>query len=156
MKRFPHFSQILILFVIGISAAAIAACSVLPGAPTEDPDQALGGTRWRLTGIGPTGAPRPLHGKVEITLAFEPGGMAGGSSGCNSYGGEYEVSGVEIRFRNIAGTLMACTDAGVMDLEQAYLSALNRADRYELTGSRLVIDFAEGMEQLIFEAAAGD
>lgn len=154
MIRLPHLSQLLSHIVVGASAAAIAACSVLHSAPIKDSTQELGGTRWRLTGIGPAAAPRLLQDEVEITLILEPGGNAGGSSGCNSYGGEYEASGGEIRFRNIAGTLMACTDAGVMDLEQAYLNALNSAQRFELTGSLLVIDFAGGKEQLIFEAAA--
>lgn len=84
------------------------------------------------------------------TLSFSDEGTAGGSGGCNNYGGSYTLgSANSIRFSEIASTMMACLGEGVMEQEGAYLEALNTATGYSLTNEQLIITYGEG-EQLTF------
>jgi heat shock protein HslJ len=119
-------------------AVLLAGCGGGPGAQADP----LANTRWRLAAIG--GADLPALASTPVTLEFDGEGKAGGNSGCNSYGGSYEASGERITFRDIASTLMACTDPGVMELEQAYLAALNTAERFEVSETGLTIWYAGG------------
>jgi heat shock protein HslJ len=111
----------------------------------------LAGTNWTLTGLG-ADASTPVVADTTVTLAFDSAGHAGGDSGCNSFGGDYTTSGETISFGALISTMMACMDSNVMDQEQAYLAALNSADRYALANDQLTIWYDGGM--LIFTAAA--
>ena len=119
--------------------AALTACSLL-GSP--DP---LEGTSWALQSY--RGAP-PIPGRA-ITAVFKDG-RVGGSSGCNSYGGSYQVKGEKISIGEIGMTEMACMDpVGVMDQEQAYLQSLGSAQTFELSNGQLVI-YVSDHEALTF------
>lgn len=105
-----------------VLAAALAGCS---GGRTPG----LAGTRWVLTEIEQGGASRQALAGTEVTLAFTAD-QASGSSGCNSYGGGYAARGATIKLSQLASTMMACVDAGVMDQEAAYLAALGAANAF--------------------------
>jgi len=110
-----------ILFMLVLSA-----CS---GSSLKDP---LNGTSWALTSIDDT---PPLQ-NTSVTVEFTDGKI-GGSSGCNSYGGLYKVSGQKITTDSIAMTLMACMDSGVMEQEQAFLEQLQNIQTFELIEDQL-------------------
>lgn len=113
-------------------------------------------TAWQLVSYGDVDEPTLVANDTLVTLSFSDEGTAGGSGGCNNYGGSYTVgSAGSIRFSEIASTMMACLEEGVMEQEGAYLEALNRATSYTLTLDQLVIAYGEG-EQLIFVALTGD
>ena len=76
----------------------------------------LNGTFWNLAAINDT----PVLVNTSVTVEFTDGKI-GGSSGCNSYGGAYKVSGKKFTTDSIVMTLMACMDAGVMEQESAFL-----------------------------------
>jgi heat shock protein HslJ len=120
---------------------ALAACSGM-GPATQDP---LDGTSWVLVGYG---LAAPLPG-TEITAKFEQGQVSG-SSGCNTYGGSYEVRGETISFSDIFMTEMACLEPeGIMEQEQTYLEYLSGAQTYQLSHGRLQLTRADG-ETLTF------
>jgi len=120
---------------------ALAACSGT-GPATEDP---LGGTSWVLVGYG---LAAPLPG-TKITATFEKGQVSG-SSGCNTYGGSYEVSVDSIYVDEIFMTEMACVDPeGGMEQEQTYLEYLSGVKTFRLSHGQLQMARPDG-ESLSF------
>jgi heat shock protein HslJ len=130
------------LVCIGLLAMALAGCAAVGGGGGD----ALDGTAWRLIGID--GRP-PLAGS-QVTAAFAAGQVSGGG-GCNSYGGSVQAVDGRLTVRDLASTAMAClTPPGVMEQEAVVLGLLVAAERYELSGGRLVIFSALG-QTLAFE-----
>jgi heat shock protein HslJ len=89
--------------------------------------------------MGPPGSETPVVPGSSVTLQFEVDGQVGGSGGCNSYGGQYEVQDNTISFSQVMSTLMACADESVNQQEQQYFQALQTAGRFEVTGDQLTI-----------------
>jgi heat shock protein HslJ len=107
----------------------LAGCNGL-GSARIDP---LDGTSWILLSLEATD---PLPG-IEITAAFE-NGLVHGSSGCNSFGAAYSVTGVRISIREMQSTLMACVlPEGAMDQEQRFVTLFGSSDNFELSDGQL-------------------
>jgi heat shock protein HslJ len=138
-------------------ALLIGACS--PQAPIDPPptgngaDMDLANTEWRFTGFTFEGEEIPAVPGSNPTLQFEEGNQAGGNTGCNHYGGEYEITGNQIRFGDIFQTLMACEDNRLMEQESWLLTALGNAQEFEIVGDRLNIFYQDGLGILHFVAA---
>ena len=111
------------------------------GGTSGDP---LNGSTWKLYSIGKYS---PIAGS-KITIRFEDG-QASGNSGCNSYGGEYQVNGDKINFQELETTLMACMDPAVMGQETTFMQFLGEAQRIEIVGGQLQIFRSDG-EALTF------
>jgi heat shock protein HslJ len=93
----------------------------------------------------------PLPG-TEVTAVFGEDGTLAGTAGCNTYRATYETDGDAINIREPAATKKACpTPEGVMEQEQAYLSALPLAASYAVEGDRLSLLTTEGTYVAIFE-----
>ena len=105
----------------------------------------LAGTKWQLSTMDGSALPE----QVIITIEFKDG-QAGGSSGCNSYGGAYEAEDGKITLDNIAATLMACADEQVMQAEQQYLQALGKVQKYQLQDGLLELMDENGNILLTF------
>jgi heat shock protein HslJ len=110
----------------------------------------LENSSWTLLSFGSAGAEEPLIEGSSITLLLAAG-QAGGSGGCNAYGGTYQIEGNNISFGEITSTLRACEDERITEQEQRYLAALGTASQYEIDGDQLRITYADGL--LIFERA---
>lgn len=90
---------------------------------------------------------------TEITTTFDStNSKFSGSSGCNSYGGVYQIRGSQISFSDIYVTAMACIKPGVMEQEQKYLSLLKDAQTLEFFATELTIHCADA-QVLIFSSA---
>lgn len=138
------FTKLMLLWSL---PALVIACGSASGAP-RDP---LAGTQWQVVRIG--GADR-ISG-TELSLSFAEG-QAGGHSGCNSFGGSYEIEGDRLVFRELTLTLMACMEPeGVMDQEAAYLDALNSTERFEIRNGSMVLFHAQGERILFSRSEAG-
>jgi heat shock protein HslJ len=124
-----------------VLALALAGCIGPGGLKRADP---LGGTSWELTQLDGVAT---LAG-VEVTLQFDDG-QAGGSAGCNSYGGAYEIKGHDLAFGPLHSTLRACLDEMAMAQEQRYLQALGQTSAWEFGGERLYLHGADG-QPLVF------
>jgi heat shock protein HslJ len=128
-------------FFAGALLLLVAACA--PGAGVTPPPEAeLEGTEWVLIRYGPPAAPvEPLPDNPP-TLSFEEENL-GGHTGCNHYGGEYEVEAGRITINDIFQTLIGCPEP-LMAQEEAYLSALRAADSFTLTGDSLTLFYENG------------
>jgi heat shock protein HslJ len=100
------------------------------------------------------GAETPVLEGTTVILIFESGGQAGGSGGCNSYGTDYQVQDNTLIFGEIVSTLMACTEEGVTEQEQRYLTALRSAGEFEQAADQLIIHYDNGQGVLNFNATS--
>jgi heat shock protein HslJ len=66
--------------------------------------------------------------------------------------GSYEVRGHEVRFGQLAGTMMACPDG--MDTEKEFLDTLPHVTRWRIVGEHLEFYDASGTVLGRFEARA--
>jgi heat shock protein HslJ len=87
-------------------------------------------------------------------LNFDSGKKsAGGNSGCNVFGGNYEADGSRIKFSDIISTMRACEFEDRMSIERGFLEGLQNADRFEIKNGRLFI-YKGGDLLLEFEGTA--
>ena len=112
--------------------------------------QVLAGTEWRLVSLGPAGNEVDVVAGTTVTLRFGEDGRAGGSTGCNTYGGTYEVRGDTISFGRLVSTRRACLDQNANEQEHRFLAALEAAQRFRLSSNRLTILSDRGRTVLNF------
>ena len=138
-------NNIRISFVlIIIFGLMVSSCSSLNGTAVDE----LGGSKWNLLHIQKS-MPIP---DIIITIEFEDSEVTG-TSGCNTYFGEYMIKGNEISFGQLAATEMACLDPeGIMDQEQGYLTFLSEVVAFSIEGDRLILKKTH-QGQLTFERA---
>jgi heat shock protein HslJ len=106
----------------------------------------LEGRTWVLTSYTDI---QPVVGH-QPTLQFEDGQVSG-TTGCNHYGGSYQLEGDSIRFEALFSTEMACLDPdGLMEQEQVYLGLLRAINRFEMNDLELSL-FTEAGQDLVFE-----
>lgn len=92
-----------------------------------------------------------MEGSNVTLLAAD--GRFGGSGGCNSYGGAYEINGDQLSLHDINSTLIACIDGKITQQEQRYFEALQSTKTFEIKGNRLTITYDSGKDVLEFEKA---
>ena len=112
--------------------------------------RALAGTEWRLVSFGPVGTETDVIAGTTITLKFGEDGRISGSTGCNSYGGTYQVRGDTVSFSRLVSTRRACLDQNANQQEQRFLAALEAGNRFRLSGNRLTILSDRGRNVLNF------
>ena len=118
---------LLILFI----AVAAFKCS-----PKLSPDAGWAHQQWVLVQmkgvpVQQSGGRRDAHITFDVvTKKFS------GNGGCNQINGNYSVDKKEIRFTEVLSTKMTCND---IEFENTFLSALNSIDRYEFTGTDLLL-----------------
>ncbi|HEX6384344.1 MAG TPA: META domain-containing protein [Anaerolineae bacterium] len=122
-----------------------------PDVPGDE--SSLANTQWQLISFGPVGNETPVVAGSTPTLEFDATGQAGGNSGCNTFGADYQVQDNMISFGEIVTTEIACLEEGVMDQEQQYYQALQSAGTFELTGNTLTIWYDDGQSVLNFARA---
>ena len=125
------------IILLTLAATLLSACGSL-GADS------LTGKSWKLITIGDSS---PVAGST-LTLAFESG-QASGHSGCNSFGGTYQVNGNELQFEQMMSTLMACANQSLMEQESTYMKFLGDANHFEFVDGQLHIYRPDG-DALIF------
>ena len=112
----------------------------------------LADTEWMLTSFGVGDVGNPLITGTTITLKFGSDGRARGSGGCNSFSGNYSVSGNKVSFSPVISTRRACVNAEMNQQEQRFLRALGSAETFKLSGISLVIFHDDGRNRLIFDS----
>jgi heat shock protein HslJ len=111
---------------------------------------ALAGTAWKVTGInnGRQAVASVIAGTT-VTMAFSPDGKVVGSSGCNEFAGAYETNGDLMTVGMLVSTRKACAQPdGVMQQEANFLTALQSAATFKITGDKLEIRDAGGALQV--------
>ncbi len=147
--------DLLALLIQGIEIAPLGGdAQAVP--PTQTPvptpvvDASLGGLAgdWLLINFGDPAAPQvPVEG-APINATFSAQGV-GGRAGCNTYSANFQYNNFALTISPIITTLMACEES-IMQVEAAYLNALQAATRYEVSDERLVIFYEGGA--LVFSA----
>ncbi|MGB3713329.1 MAG: META domain-containing protein [Candidatus Promineifilaceae bacterium] len=157
------WKKALFIFSVIILSHNIAACSgpLEEIEPTFRPSREviaspsnaddLIGDEWHLLSLN-GGA--PIAG-VDLTLTFD-GELAGGSAGCNQYGGHYRAGeDGNLEIPEIENTAADCvTPNGIMEQESAYFLTLQEAVWFEIVDGRLEIDNADGDVILVFSRGA--
>ena len=134
--RFPGY--VAVIAVLSLAVVAQAQTS-----PT--------GIDWRLVSLGPAGAETDVIPGTTVTLKLAEDARVTGSTGCNSYGGTYQVSGDNITFSRIVSTRRACLDQKANEQEHTFLTTLESANRFRLTSNRLAIFSDRGRSVLNLE-----
>jgi heat shock protein HslJ len=117
--------------------------------PVEVPD--LDGSEWVLAKLSGT----DLLPGTQITVGFADG-RATGFAGCNAYGGPYAENNGALSISMLDVTAQACLEPqGVMDQEDAYVTALREAAVYQVTGDQLELEDGSGGRLLVLERKAG-
>ena len=131
------------------AALLIGGCSVMPEAsqPLPGPE----GTTWSLSRIGTTSISAAAVQQQPHLILDAGAKRVSGSSGCNRFTGTYELDGDRIAFGRMAGTRMACSRG--MDIEQAFLAALEQAKAWNIAMGKLVLFDSNGVP--LAELAAG-
>lgn len=118
----------------GIAAGGAASGEAVP----------LEGTQWRLVELG--GRPSRPAGEGAPNLRLHASEKrAGGNTGCNSFGGEYELNGESLRFGVLVSTRRACLEDALNAQEAAYIRALSDTRTWRITGSTLVLSGEAGV-----------
>jgi heat shock protein HslJ len=93
----------------------------------------LTGVQWSVTGYnnGKGGVVTPIMG-TELTALFSEDGKVSGSSGVNTFNGQYTFDNLTISIGPLATTGMSSADAARMEQEAAYLAALQSATRLSM------------------------
>ncbi len=132
------------LILTALCAGAMAACTPAPettsapGAGEGSVAQAnIEDVEWHLVELNGS----PVTGRREApTLTLASGEKrAAGFAGCNRFFGSYALGGSTVRFSAIGATRMACAEDGAMELESAYLKALESAESFTSSGETLTL-----------------
>jgi heat shock protein HslJ len=110
-------------------------------------DQSLAGTTWLLAGYhNGQGAFVPVMAGTRVSAEFTEDGQITGNAGCNNYFGSSSADQEAISIGPLASTEMYCADPeGVMDQENAYLAAIQKAATYKVGAGELTLADASGM-----------
>lgn len=110
----------------------------------------LEGTEWKLLRLGAQSVTvtNPQN-EPQLTLQASDK-RASGSGGCNRFGGSYTLQGDQLKFGNMASTMMACAQG--MEQERAFHQALASVARWRIEGRTLQLLDANGQVAATLEA----
>lgn len=124
--------------------------------PTATPAPPFDGAAYDLSQVmNPSlGQMQPVLAGTQIDLRLYPNLTFEGSSGCNTYRGEYQLQGSAIRLSVGPVTQLFCAAAGVMEQEAAYLAWLGSASQYRYESPSLyLLAPGETQDQVVLEYA---
>ena len=122
--------------------------SEAPAEETMKPDVTLTNTYWKLVELNGA-AVGPGEGK-ELHMILKGEDRVGGYAGCNQFTGSMTVTGNGLSVGPIASTRRMCQN--VMAQEDAFLQALESAQRYSIAGEDLAMEDANGQVIMRFVA----
>ena len=130
---------------VALIVAVIVLIAQPAGSHAATTPATLTGHTWTLTRLVVDGDDKILSSANPITLTFkEQDHSLSGSSGCNAYGASYTLTGNQIHITDMRSTLVFCEDAGVMELEFAYIQALQHVESVRIDGNILTLEGAHG------------
>ena len=107
------------------------------------PSPKLHGTQWRLVRLGEADLAHVADDRTPY-LMFTPSESprVSGSTGCNRFTGGTTMSGGSVLFGGITTTRMACPNGS--NIEQQFLTALNRARHWRIRGGHFELSGDDG------------
>jgi heat shock protein HslJ len=103
-------------------------------APAKSTAQLLN-TYWKLTQLGDQVITTPQDSREIHFVLHSENQRVAGFSGCNQMMGAYVLSGNELKFDQVGGTLMACT--ADMELERKFLAMFGQVAGWRIEGETL-------------------
>ncbi len=105
---------------------------------------------WNVTGYNDPGRQATVGpvADTELTVTFAEDGTVSGSSGCNTFTGEYKLEGDALTVGPLASTMMAC-EQPAMDQETQFLAALQTPTTVETSGTTVTLRDADGAAQVV-------
>lgn len=89
----------------------------------------------------------------EAYMTLDPiGTRVAGFGGCNGFSGVYQLDGDKLHFKDVAMTMMACTDS--QNPEARFVRVFNEAAHWKVAGQELVLWDASGKPVATFRARA--
>jgi heat shock protein HslJ len=159
-------TQATIILICGVILALLVAGCTTPQTtpPTPSPTTAvpttippippITGTWTLISALAGQGSTTVLPGTT-ITATFSGGETVSGSAGCNNYVAMYQVEKTNLKVGKPATSKMMCNSpAGIMDQETIYLSNLQGAASYAISGDQLTIADVSGKTLLTYQKAA--
>jgi heat shock protein HslJ len=110
----------------------------------------LENTSWKLTGLGNSFVSAPSPQREAYFLLDPANHRVSGSGGCNRLTGIYKLDGNQLKFGQMAGTMMDCPEG--MDTEQAFLTSLGQVTTWKITGQSLELFDSDGKVLAQFKA----
>lgn len=131
--RFPFL--ILALLTVGCNTRpAQETAATTPPARATTPDAPLRETRWVLRQLGGKSVSVPADTR-EAYLTLRADGTAEGNGSCNRFRGSFfSETESELKFSPLMSTRMSCP---AIETENAFTSALGKANSYEISGDTL-------------------
>ena len=112
-----------------VALFALSACSTRKATSGT---HTLSSKTWTLLSAGAVDAG---SSGAYIEFGSNPGEVRG-KAGCNGFGGNYTAEGSRLKLEGLMGTKMACP---ALDVENAFLRALEATERYEIKGDSLLL-----------------
>lgn len=114
-------------------------------APSESEaagDAAIENTHWTLTTLGDTPVSADSSEREAFFVLDPEQHHVSGSGGCNRLTGSYQLNGDQLKFGEMAATMMACPQG--MDTEQAFLKSLGLVNKWKITRRHLELFDSDG------------
>ncbi len=102
---------------------------------------------WKLVSYGPADKQTPAAAGVNTSIEFKDG-RVNGNVGCNSFGGDYKVSGDQLSFGPIMSTMMACLNQSG-DQERGTLAVLKDTAKVSMSGDTLTLTSVDGKSAIV-------
>jgi len=106
-----------------------------PGACEQWTTASLENTYWKVMSIGDATVTVAERQREPHLILHPADGRISGHGGCNTLSGSYSLESDRLRFKQIAGTRMACPEG--MEQEQALYQALDAVAGWRITGQWL-------------------
>ncbi len=115
-------------------------------------DQSITGTSWKVLSYNTgTEAVRSVIVDTKITAHFGKVDQLSGNAGCNDYVSRFETEENRIRINPPVATRQLCTEPeGIMDQETQFLTALEKAATFKISGLDMEMRSEDGALVAVF------
>jgi len=140
-----QISVALVALLLAACASEMSAGGRPPVAATTStprPTAQLLNTQWKLTQLGEQVITTPQDKREIHFVLHAENPRVSGFSGCNQMMGSYVLEGANLKFEQMAGTMMACVPD--MELERKFLAMFAQVAHWEIIGETLRLLDAEG------------
>lgn len=107
------------------------------------PDEPLINTYWKLVTLDGSPVTTAENFREAHMVLHTDNARLAGSTGCNSFTGQYQAEGKHLTFGQVATTKMACATTQ-MRTEQAMLSTFKQVAKWRIKGSTLLLEDTNG------------
>jgi heat shock protein HslJ len=104
---------------------------------------------WKLVSYGDATNPASAIADVDTSISFNEG-QFGGNVGCNSFGGDYAISGDQVTIGSVISTMMFCEETSAQ--ESAVIGILSdKTMTMSMSGSQLTLISEDGSSVIVLE-----